>query len=45
MRLRIAAGLLACLAARSALGWTYPEHRAITAAGIALVIRSPIANG
>lgn len=33
-RLRIAVCLLAALPARWALGWTYPEHRAITASGI-----------
>ena len=34
VRLRIAVGLLAILPSRWALGWTYPEHRAITASGI-----------
>ena len=34
MRLRIAVFLLAALPARGALGFTYPEHRAITANGI-----------
>src|SRR5262249_50521709 len=35
MRRRLVAGLLASLTAAFASGWTYPEHRAITAAGIA----------
>ena len=34
MNRRIALGLLASLTSGWALGWTYPEHRAITAAGI-----------
>jgi hypothetical protein len=35
MKPRIAIGFLIFSAALPALGWTYPEHRAITAAGIA----------
>ena len=35
MKRRIAIGLSASLTAAWASGWTYPEHRAITAAGIA----------
>ena len=35
MKQRIVFGLLVSLAATPAWGWTYPEHRAITAAGMA----------